>query len=61
MEIRNLCWMSLLICISTSVLESYFNINILAGNCILKYIGCVSLMVQPIENIEELQNFFTNT
>lgn len=54
MEMRNLCWVSLLICISTFVVESYFNIDILAQNCVLKYIGHVSLMAQPIENIEEL-------
>jgi len=30
MEMRNLCWVSLLIFISTFVLESYFEIDIVA-------------------------------
>lgn len=50
-----------LFCVSTFVLESHFNTDILAQNYILKYMGCVSLMAQPVENTEELlTNFFTN-
>lgn len=49
-----------LFCVSTFVLESHFNTDILAQNYILKYMGCVSLMAQPVENTEELlTNFFT--
>lgn len=47
-----------LFCVYTFVLESHFNMDILAQNYILKYMGCVSLMAQPVENTEELLKLF---
>lgn len=45
---------SLPICTPTFIPVSYFNIDILVQKCVLTYMGCVSLMAQPTQNIEDL-------